>query len=491
MSLRQQAVSGVFWSAIQNWGANLVGVAIYLVLAYLLDASAFGLLAMAMAVVAILEVLLRQGLGQAIVQREELDTTYLNTAFWTCLLASALLTGFAVLAAPLVASLVDEPRVAPVLRWLSLSFVLGGIGHTHQAILQRRFAFKSLAIRSIVAVVAGGVVGIVMALSGYGVWSLVGQNLTMNAVGSVILWFASDWRPGLGVSLRGCKELFAFGGNVMGIEGLIVVNRRVVDLLIGSFLGSELLGYFNLAQLLIMTIVNMLTQTLSAVALPTFSRLQHDLTQMRNAFYTTVQVSCMVGFPAFVGVAVVAPELVVEVLGDKWAQSVPLIRILALMGIMYAAFSFNRVLIVAMGKPSWFLKLTIANVVMNVLAVVVAARWGIVAVAWAYALQGYVFVPFALWMVRKLAESEPVTVLRQCITPLIASCVMAAGVIAVRGALGGWLDSRVLLALCVLLGALVYVGAILLVAPALLRKSRELIRLAFVTSGGEVGTEPE
>ena len=168
MSLRQKTIKGVFWSAVQNWGSNLILTAVLLVLAHLLPAEAFGLVALASAVVLLMEILLKQGFGQALVQKAELKPEHLDTAFWTGMSIAVVLTLAGVAAAEVVATLFGEPELAPIVRWLSLSFLIGALGHTQQALLRRRLAFKSLAIRSLVAAVGGGIVGIGMALWGWG-----------------------------------------------------------------------------------------------------------------------------------------------------------------------------------------------------------------------------------------------------------------------------------------------------------------------------------
>ena len=479
MSIRQQAAKGVFWSAAQNWGATLGTAIIFLVLARLLEPKAFGLLGMASACIAITEVLLRQGLGQALIQRSKLEPAHLNTAFCASLLTGILFCVLGLALAGLVAELFSEPRLAPVLRWLSLGFLIGALSNTQQAILQRRFAFKSLAIRSITAVLAGGLVGIVMALLDCGVWSLVGQSLTTGLVGAIVLWAASDWRPALAVSWTHFRELFAFGANVMGIEVLSVVIARSADLLIGFFLGTEMLGYYTIAYQLFAMITRALTQSVAAVALPTFSRLQHDLEQMRNAYSTAAQFSCLVGLPVFFGLFAVAPDLVVVLLGDKWQQSIPIVRALAFVGILQTMLYFNRPVVMACGKPAWIFRLTLLNAVAHVLAIVLVIHWGIVAVAIAFAARSYIFAPILVWMVWKLIRFSPWDGLRLIAAPSIATAALLLVVFGARYLLAGLLEPPTLLAISILLGAAVYTAVILLIAPTFTAKARELLRLVW------------
>jgi len=490
MDLRERAARGVFWTAVQNWGASLVSLAITLVLARMLAPEAFGLLALASAFIAFMGIFLEQGLGQAIVQRVELTPAHLDTAFWMQLTGGVILTGVAVAAAgpftwlyqtfvdPTQASLVGQ--LTPMIRWLSLGFLVGALGGTQGAILQRRFAFKALAIRRLAASVAGGAVGIAMAARGWGVWSLVGQSLTSSVVGVVVLWRASEWRPGRSVSRRCVADLWSFGVNVTGIEVLNFVNRRSDDLLIGCFLGPVALGYYTLAYGLLLQMTQILTRTVSSVALPTFSRLQGKPDQMRHAFLTATRLTSFVAFPAFLGMAAVASELVPVVFGSRWLPSVPVVQVLAFIGLLHSVEYFTPAILMAAGRPSWVLAVAVLNAVTNLTAFITAVRWGIVAVALAYVIRGWVFSPILPYLVGRLIGLPWRRYLGQYVAPLIGCSVMVAAVLASKAMLAERIGLRGVLAVDILLGVAVYGLTILWIAPGLYRESLELLRLAVV-----------
>src|SRR5688572_7347173 len=177
MSLRQKAAKGIFWSVIQKWGRAAISILTFVVLSRLLAPEAFGLVALATVFTVFMELFLDQGFGAAIVQRSELEPEHLDTAFWINIVTGILMTIGLIAASGFIASIFEEPRLAPVLRWLSIIFILSSLSSTQISILQRKLAFKSLATRSLVATAVGGVVGMTMAFAGFGVWSLVGQDL--------------------------------------------------------------------------------------------------------------------------------------------------------------------------------------------------------------------------------------------------------------------------------------------------------------------------
>jgi PST family polysaccharide transporter len=377
---------------------------------------------------------------------------------------------------PTEASLAGQ--LTPLIRWLSLGFLVGALGGTQGAILQRRFAFKALAVRRLAASVAGGAVGIAMAARGWGVWSLVGQSLISSVVGVIVLWRASEWRPGWNVSRRCIADLWSFGVNVTGIEVLNFVNRRSDDLLIGCFLGPVALGYYTLAYGLLLQMTQILTQTVSSVSLSTFSRLQGKPDQMRHAFLTATRLTSFVAFPAFLGLAAVAGELVPVVFGSRWLPSVPVVQVLAFIGVLHSVEYFTPGVIMAAGRPSWVLGVAVLNAVTNLAAFITAVRWGIVAVAVAYVIRGWVFSPIPPYLVGRLIGLPWRRYLGQLAAPLIGCSVMVAAVLGVKQVLPARIGLRGVLAVDILLGVAVYGLTILWIAPGLYREALELIRLA-------------
>lgn len=473
-NLRQKAVKGVVWSALESWGRQVISLIVFFVLARLLGPESYGLVALASVFLAFVQLFLDQGLSQAIVQRQELEPEHLDTAFWTNVVISGVLTTLSIACAGLVAEFYKEPQLTPIIRWLSLSFLFGGLISVQQAIFQRRLAFQALALRSIVAVVIGGVVGVTMAFMNFGVWSLVGQQLSSGVAQVLVLWSVSDWRPGFKVSAKHFKELFSFGVNVLGIKILDFLNRRSDDFLIGYFLGSVALGYYNIGYRVLLIMTELLISVMAKVAMPTFSRLQHDLEKLRRAFYTATQLTSLVAFPTFLSMAVLAPEVVQVLFGEKWMPSVPVMQVLAFIGILHSIDYFNASVIIAMGKPIWKLRLNCLNAVSNVIGFAIAVRWGILAVAAAYVIRGYLVSPIPFLVVRKLTHINLKTYFSQLVSPVVGSLAMAAAIFAAKYFLNGLLNLYVLLAIYLIVGIIVYVMIIRFIAPKIFYKVVDL-----------------
>lgn len=481
MTLRKKAVQGVVWSGIQNWGANLSSVAVFLVLTRLLAASDFGLIAWANVFIAVLTVLHRQGLLQAIVQRAELLRGHLDTAFWVSI-AGGLLLGAGLLAGSGAIALgVGEKALGPVLAGLSVVLLTDSLGNVPRALLRRNMAFKRIAVRSLAAAAIGGVVGIGMAWRGFGVWSLVGQRVTTSVVENTLFWMAVSWRPGFDLSRKYFGDMFGYGRFAMGREVLDVIDIRTDDFLIATVLGTTQAGYYSVGRRLYLILHQMITLTISAVALPTFSRMQQDHAGLRQALLSATRMVSLGALPAFVGMSVLAPDLVHGLFGEKWDASVPIMQILALAGIVRGAAFFNVPMIMACGKPSWALAVALGRSVITLsafLMVLLVLRWGIVAVALAYVARDILLAPIPILLVRRLIGLQVGVYLRQYIAPATAALVMAAAVWGVRQLLVEAVNTYLLLGACVLVGAAVYTLAVRLLAPSYLSQALDFVRLA-------------
>jgi PST family polysaccharide transporter len=198
---------------------------------------------------------------------------------------------------------------------------------------------------------------------------------------------------------------------------------------------------------------------------------------MRRAFYQAVHYTNIISFPAFIGIAVVAPELIPTFFGPQWTISIPVLRVLAFIGILQSIFYFHNSLVVALGKPSWRLGMIFLNAVTNVLAFAIAVQWGIVAVAAAYVIRGYLVSPIEFWMVRKLANIDLGIYFHQFIGPLAGSLVMTVVILGLEYLWADALSIQLQLAIYVITGSIIYLLTVLLLEPSLWPGIKNLLRL--------------
>lgn len=466
--LQRRVARGLSWTIVDIWGRQGINLLIFLVLARLLGAEDFGLVALASVFVLFAQIVVDQGLGDALIQRREVTRAHIDTAFWVAIGTGLLLTAAGLLLAGPIAGALREPELAPILRVLSLTFVMSAMNSIQIALLRRELAFRSLAARSLVAAAVGGGVGIALALLGFGAWALVGQLLAAAAASVVALWTVSPWRPSFRASRTHFRELFGFGINVMGTDVLNYLSRNMDNLLIGVFLGTTPLGFYAVAYRIMEVSQTALVQVTRKVTFPAFSKLQDDADRMRRAYFRVTRTASVVILPGYIGLALVAPELTVTLFGSKWAESGPVARILFLIGPVLSVQAFSFALLNAAGHPHISLRFRFLTTVTNVIGFAIAVPFGIVAVAAAFVIRGYLLLPLNLYWMRVYAGIRPFEYLRQLRGIAVATLVMALAVVLVKVVLAGVLTPAGLLGVELLVAAVVLPLALLVLERRLL-----------------------
>jgi PST family polysaccharide transporter len=477
MSLKKQTIRGIFWSGIQNWGSQAGSFIVFLILARLLSPQDFGLVALANIFINFMQIFLDQGFAQALIQKQEIEDKHINTAFWTQVFIGCLLTVVTFTAADMLARGFNQPKLYSLLQVLSFLFIISAFSQTQIALLKQNFDFKTLAVRALLGIIISGIVGIFMALWGYGVWSLVGQQLTYETVGAIILWQASDWRPKWQFSRQYLFELFSFSLNLLGFNLVEFFNQRTDSLLIGYFLGEVALGYYAISHRILQVMTQLLIGTLNQVVLPTFSRLQDDSQRFLDAFYQATQFTSLIAFPVFCAVIILSPELVVTLFGEKWSESIPIIQILAFTGILRAVSFFQRSAFIARGKPLIQFKLGLLNATFNLIACLIAIRWGILAVAVAYVMSDYLVFPIGQWLLSKLIQISWKTYLDKFLAPVICTSVMVLTLLVAQHLLTSYQNPQGSLVVCSIIGIVVYGVTLRLMFPKLILEILALLVL--------------
>ncbi len=402
MSLRRIATYAAGWALLQKWGYQAIRLVVFVVLARLLEPASFGLVALASVFVLLGEMLVDQGFADAIVQRTKLGPAHKDCAFWASLVTGIGLTALFLLAAPGLAAAFDQPELAPILCWLSLALLIASLSRTQEALLRRDLAFKQIAAISLVSMAVGGVVGLTMALTGFGVWSLVWQLLIQRLVQLPLLWRATGWHPRARFSPRHFRPLFSYGINVVGLNLLNFVNRQADDLLIGYFLGPTALGYYTIGYRLIRMLLDLVPYALLPVAFAALSKMQSNLARMREGLYEATRILALAMFPVFCGITVLAPQLIPALFGDRWLPSAMVMQVLAPIGLLQTNSLLFSAALKAAGRPDKVLALTALNALANLIGFAVAVHWGIVAVAAAYTIRGYLLWPVTWRVLNRL-----------------------------------------------------------------------------------------
>jgi PST family polysaccharide transporter len=395
-SLGRQAVRGTLWSAINNWGRQLVSLVVFAILARLLQPTDLGLFALAMVLMTVAQTMLEGGLTDALVQRAAFDRDHLDSAFWLNLLLATALAGLFVLSAGLCERLFHAPGLSRVIAATSGVLVLGTSGAIHQALLVRNLDFRRVALRTLAGIAAGGTVGVTLALNGFGVWALVGQYAADRLVGAALLWGSVPWRPRFRLSGHHVRELLPFTLSTTAARLTTVAYNQIDKPLVGYLGGPVALGLYAFAFRLYDSAVTLMANTISQVAFPLFSRLQDDPERMRGAFLKVSEAALAVTTPVLLAVSVLAPEIVTLVFSARWVLAGEVLQVLVLAGIAASFGSLVGAVIRGSGRADAFMSLMMGATVINLLLIALLMPRGLVTVVTAMTIRQFLFVPVNL-----------------------------------------------------------------------------------------------
>jgi O-antigen/teichoic acid export membrane protein len=474
--LRASVRRGLGWKATSQVFRQLSRVVVVVILARLLDPSDFGLAAMVLAFSALILVFSDLGLGAALVQRDSLTESDRCTIFWTNVATGTALTVIGVVASWPIAAFYGEPQVQPLMAALSVSFLVTALGSTQSALLSRTMEFRALELRQMTATLAGGVVGILVALGGYGAWAIITQQIAISAVSTVLLWAFSPWRPRMTFSAASLRGVAGYGANVFAARLLFYFSRNADNLLIGRFLGPAALGAYAFAYNVMLVPLERIAAPVSEVLFPAFSRLGDDTRRIARSWLRANRVIAAISLPAMAGLIVVAPDFVQVVLGDRWSSATPVIRILAWVGLVQSLVRLNSSVLQARDRTDILLRWSLLITIVNVGAFVLGLHWGVVGVAACYAVANTALQPLNVWLTGRSVDVGVLDFARSLSGVAQATVAMTACALGARVALLE-LDASpaVQLVLVTVVGVVVFVAACAIRAPEL-RSDLELLR---------------
>jgi O-antigen/teichoic acid export membrane protein len=479
--IRSRVTRGLGWVGASQVVLQVIRTGGAIVVARLLAPEEYGLAMLALVFASLVLVFSDLALGAALVQRKNLTEADRCTAFWITIASGIVFTvvGFA-LSGP-VAALYGEPDVQPLLAALSASFILTALGATQQSLLLREMNFRRLETLTVVGTLVGTVAAVVIALKGGGAWAIIGQQLAGAAATSVLMWRASSWRPRLMVSRESARFLAGFSGFLVGHRLLFYFHQNADRFLIGRFLGTASLGAYAVAYNIMLAPAARIAGPVQRVLAPAFARMQDEPERIAAAWARVTRLVGMIAIPGLTGVVVVAPDLVPVVLGDQWLAAVPVLQLLAWVGILQALQAVNVDILMARGRTSTIFKYTICFCTAHVIAFTVGLQWGIVGVAAAYAISSTLVEPFLTVLTARALGVSPWIFVRSVLGVAQNAVVMGAVVFAARVAMvDADVPPAVRLVLATVLGAVVFAGLCLWRVPELLRDLRSLLGSARV-----------
>lgn len=385
-NLSQRALSGGAITGIAQGFKFLLNLASAVILARLLSPPEFGLVAIVGALMSILRVFREGGLSTATIQRENITQVQVSNLFWINLSLGGLLTLICAACAPLIGWFYRDDRLIGITLFLALTFAINGLAVQHLALLNRQMRFIAIAVIDIGSIAGGLIVGVVMALSGYGYWSLVGMQVATAVIETSLTWIASSWRPSWFRRGQEMGSLLKFGAALTVAILLRRIAQGIDVLLLGRFAGAVSTGLYSRAQVLLQRPLDQLVGPFDAVFVPLMSRLQSDAARYRSVFITGSRIIALASFP-FAGLALgTSKPLVLTLLGEKWAEVVPIYACFAISALHLPISSTVQWLLTTQGRTKDLMYIGVLQPVFAVISVLAGLPFGAVGVALSFSL---------------------------------------------------------------------------------------------------------
>lgn len=358
-SLKNKAVKGVGWSFLDNIAGQGITFLVGLVLARILSPAEFGILGMITIFIAISNSIIDSGFSNALIRKTDAKEIDYNTVFFFNLALSTLLYTILFIASPAISRFFKEPQLVEITRVMGLLLFINALAIIQRTLLVKRVDFKTQTKVSIIASAGSAFVGIGMALMGYGVWSLVGQQLSRQFLNTLFLWVFNTWRPALEFSIQSFKELFGFGSKLL-LSGLLnTLYNNIYYIIIGRFYSAAQLGQYTRAEQFNMIFSSNLTSVVQRVSYPVLSSIQNEPERLREAYRKVIKSTMLITFACMLGLAATAKPVILILIGEKWLVAVKYLQIICFSGMLYPLHAINLNILQVKGRSDLFLKLEI------------------------------------------------------------------------------------------------------------------------------------
>lgn len=376
-NLKRKTVNGFFWSSIDTIFSQGQGIIYGIILARLLSPNEFGLIGMITIFIAIAQVFVDSGLSQALIRKQKCTDTDYDTIFWANIFIGVAAFIIIWILAPFIAEFYKKPELIDLTRVLSIAIIISSLTINQQTIITKNLDFKTLAKSSAIGTFISGVLSIVLAFWGFGVWSLVWRVIINQAVRSLILWYYNSWRPSFKYSKSILKEHFLFGSNILIISIVAAFYKSFYNMIIGRNYPVSTLGYYTNAELYSTMPSSSLSSITSKVSFPILAEMQNDNIRLKQSIFKLITTVMYVSFVIMFGLAAIARPLFTLMLGQKWIPSIIFFQILCFAYAITPMHIINHNIMKIKGRSDLFLKTEIIKYLVFTPFLIAGALYGI------------------------------------------------------------------------------------------------------------------
>lgn len=403
-SLKHQAVKGVMWSAVERFSVQGIQFILTIVIARLVLPSDYGLIAMLGIFLSIAQVFVDSGFSDALIQKKDCTETDFSTVFYFNILISIIIYFLLYISAPYIATFYREPELSLVTRWIGLNIIISSFSIVQRAKLTINVDFKRQAKASLTAVLISGIIGILLAYKGWGVWALVVQTLSNNLLNTLLLWIFAKWIPKWMFSIESFNVLFSFGSKLL-LSGLLhTIYINLYSLVIGRRYSSMDVGFYNRAyQLANFPSINIIG-VINRVIFPIQCELQDDNEHLKTSFIKYLRMSCFIIFPLMIIVAVLSKPLILLLLTDKWLPAAELLSILCFGYMWYPVMAVNNQILNVKGRSDYFLCAEILKKVVGIAILFITLPFGVRLLCWGIVVYNFFDMVIVIYYSRKVVS---------------------------------------------------------------------------------------
>ena len=379
--LKGKMITGVLWKFSERFFAQGVSFAVSLVLARILVPDDYGVVAVINMFIAIADVFLSSGLNASLIQKKDADEIDFSTIFHCNLLLSIFLYMVLFFSAPIIASIYKMPVLINAIRVFALRLPISSFQSIQTAYVSKKMDFRKFFFATAVGTVISAIVGIFMAVKGYGVWALIAQYMTNTIIDTTILFAIVKWYPSRVFSWSRAKPLIKYGGKVLLTDLIGTVFNYLGDFVIGYKYSSADLAYYSKGRQLPAIFKTNLSTTLVSVLFPGMSNVNQDLAKVKNISRNSIKVLTFIIYPIMIGVMVIAKPLTVFLYSEKWLPMVPFVKVVCFEAILSVPSTIALQILKATGRSDLMLKSEFIKKPFSLLAILIASRFGIFAVS--------------------------------------------------------------------------------------------------------------
>jgi PST family polysaccharide transporter len=400
-SLKHRVAKSAMWISIEMAGVQGISFAVFAAMAHYIVPRDFGLMSICFLAVQSLQVLILYNVVTIVVRKHNaLDIDY-TTAFWITIAFSVLCCLLLLLAAPAAEVLFHAPGLSNILRAMSAIVLFMGLQRTHEAWLIRHFQLRPMAIRSLVGAIVGGVFGLILAVKGFGVGALVGQQIVTGITSTALTWIVCPWRPNFAFSASTAAEILRFMLGIAPNSFVYAVNQNCDTFLVALFFGPFGAGLYNVGKRIRLALQLAAGGPIKSIALPSLAEIQNDPDRLRRGALNSIQILCIICCPAFFGASAVAHDAVIVIFGRNWANAAPIMETLSVGGLAIVLMNYNDNVFLLKNKPSWCLLVSLSYSIIAILLVAAFVFLKIKLIALPFVLPYLVVFPFSAILVSK------------------------------------------------------------------------------------------